>query len=304
MPDDPGSLVIADIAFIAGHPTPARLAAAVRRAALPLLVLVLVPACRSDRVSLSYRLDPGVRLEHRLTLQASVVRTLAGETRHEEILATFTATQDVVGPSDQGGVEAAISLVPEGLEVNGRPVDIGPAQEFAVRLDPDGRVVAVEAAAEEGTEALQPVGIERILPRLRPVLPGSPVRPGDAWRSETEFTDEQGRFALRTRSRLTQLGVAEGRDAALVRTTYESPVERQEVFANAVAEVTGSDVGAQEAWFALDGYLVRAVGDSVGTYRVTFSPPEAEQGLAPVRGALRVRLHLDMQLLSATGVPA
>lgn len=273
-----------------------------RRAALPLLLLL--SACGSDRVPLTYRLDPGVRLEHRLTLQASVIRTLAGETRTEEILATFRASQEVVGPSGQGGVEAAISLVPEGLEVNGRPVDIGPAQEYAVRLGPDGRVVAVEAAAGEGTEALEPVGIERILPRLRPVLPGRPVRPGDSWRSETEFTDEQGRFTLRTRSRLTQLGRAEGRDAALVRTTYESPVERQEVFANAVAQVSGSDVGAQEAWFALDGYLVRAVGDSVGTYRVTFTPPEGEAGLAPVRGALRVRLHLEMQLLSATGIRA
>ena len=272
-----------------------------RRAALPLLLVVVLPACRSDRVPLTYRLDPGLRLDHRLTLQASVTRTLAGQTRREEILATFTAAQEVLGPSDQGGVEAAISLVPQGLEVNGRPVDVGPAQEFGVRLDPDGRVVAVEAAADEGTEALEPVGIERILPRLRPVLPGRPVAPGDAWRSDTEFTDEQGRFALRTRSRLIQLGIAEGRDAALVRTTYESPVQRQEVFANAVAQVSGSDVGAQEAWFALDGYLVRAVGDSVGTYRVTFSPPEGEETLAPVRGALRVRLHLEMQLLSATG---
>ena len=275
-----------------------------RRAALPLLLLVALPACGTDRVPLSYRLDPGLRLEHRLTLRASVVRTLAGQTTREEVVATFRAAQEVVGPVEEGGVEAAISLVPEGLEVNGRPVDIGPAQEFTVRLDPDGRVVAVEVAAGEGTEALEPVGLERILPRLRPVLPGRPVAPGESWRSETEFTDKQGRFALTSRSRLTQLGLAEGREAALVRTTYESPVDREEVLANAVARVTGSDVGAQEAWFALDGYLVRAVGDSVGTYRVTFTPPEEEEGLAPVRGSLRVRLRLEMQLLSATGVPA
>lgn len=271
-----------------------------RRVALPLLLLLLA-ACGTDRVPLSYRLDPGLRLEHRLTLQASVVRTLAGERRTEEILATFRATQEVVGPADDGSVEAAISLEPEGLEVNGQPVDIGPSQEFAVRLAPDGRVVGVQLAAGGSTEILEAVGVERILPRLRPVLPGRPVGPGDSWRSETEFTDEQGRFALSTTSRLTQLGIADGREAALVRTTYESPVDRSEVFANAVAQVRGSDVGAQEAWFALDGYLVRAVGDSVGTYRVTFTPPEGEEGLAPVRGALRVRLHLDMELLSATG---
>jgi hypothetical protein len=37
----------------------------------------------------------------------------------------------------------------------------------------------------------------------------------------------------------------------------------------------------------------------VGTYRVTFMPPEGDEGLAPVKGALVVRLHTEMQLLSA-----
>lgn len=270
-----------------------------RRAALLFLPIALLPSCGSDRVPLSYSLEPGLRLEHRLTLRADVTRTLSGETREQRVEASFRATQDLLGPLEGGGVEAAISLVPEGLEVDGRPVDIGPAQEFTVRLGPDGRVVAVEVAAGEETEVLEPVAIERLLPRLRPVLPGRPVAPGDSWRSDTDFTDEQGRFSLTTRSRLTQLGVVGGREAALVRTTYESPVDRQEVFANAVADVRGSDVGAQEAWFALEGYLLRAVGDSVGTYRVTFTPPTEEEELAPVRGALTVRLHLEMQLLSA-----
>ena len=275
-----------------------------RRAVLVLLPLALLPACRSDEVPLSYRLEPGLRLEHRLTLRAEVTRTLSGETREQEVEASFRATQELLGPLEGGGAQAAISLVPEGLEVDSRSVDIGPSQEYTVQLGPDGRVVAVQVAAGEGTEALEPVGIERLLPRLRPVLPGRPVGPGDSWRSDTDFTDDQGRFSLTTRSRLAQLGVIEGRDAALVRTTYESPVDRQEVFANAVADVTGSDVGAQEAWFALDGYLVRAVGDSVGTYRVTFTPPGIEEGLAPVRGSLVVRLHLEMQLLSAAGSAA
>jgi hypothetical protein len=57
-------------------------------------------------------------------------------------------------------------------------------------------------------------------------------------------------------------------------------------------------VGAQEAWFALDGFLVRASGDSVGSYRVTFTPPGGEVGLQPVQGALVVRLHTEMELLS------
>jgi hypothetical protein len=270
----------------------------VRRAALLLLVVAILPACRTDQVPLSYRLEPGLRLEHRLTLQAELTRTLSGRTRRQDIEASFRATQEILGPAEGGGAEATVSLVPEGLEVNGQAVELGPAQAFTVRLAADGRVTAVQAAPGQEAEALDPVGIERLLPRLRPVLPGRPVSPGDTWTSTTDFTDEQGRFSLTTRSRLAQLGVVHGRNAALVRTTYESPVDRQEVFATAVADMDGVDLGAQEAWFSLDGYLLRAVGDSVGTYRVTFLPPAGEEGLAPVRGALVVRLHLEMDLLS------
>jgi hypothetical protein len=195
--------------------------------------------------------------------------------------------------------EARVTLVPESLEVDGRPVEVGPAQEFTVQLGADGRVVAVEEPAADPGEPLQPVGLERLLPRLRPVLPGRPVAPGETWRSETRFQDDRGRFSVDASSRLAQLGVTDGYRAALVRTTYRSPVDRQETYANAMADIVGEDVGAQEAWFALEGFLVRSSSDSVGTYDVTFRPPGGEPGVAPVAGSLVVRLHTEMQLLSA-----
>jgi hypothetical protein len=197
-------------------------------------------------------------------------------------------------------VDARITLVPESLEVDGRPVDVGAVQEFTVQLADDGRVVGVGAAAPPEPEAaLEPVGLERLLPRLRPVLPGRAVEPGDGWRSKTRFQDDRGRFSVTASSRLAQLGVTDGYEAALVRTTYRSPVHRREPFANAVADVDGEDVGAQEAWFALDGFLVRSSTDSVGSYDLTFHPAAGEPGVAPVHGSLVVRLHTEMQLLSA-----
>ncbi len=191
-----------------------------------------------------------------------------------------------------------MSLTPESLVVDGRNVEPGPDQEFGIELAADGRVVGI-TGEPEGPGALGEVGIERLLPRLRPVLPGHPVRPGDTWRSTTEFTDDSGTFSLFASSRLRQLGVIDGHSSALVRTTYESPVDRAEVFQNATARMEGVDVGAQEAWFALDGFLVRATGDSVGTYQVTFTAPGGEVGLAPVEAGLVVRLHSEMRLLSA-----
>jgi hypothetical protein len=256
-------------------------------------------ACASDRVPLSYRLEPGRRVEHRLTLEAEITRTLQGRTREQRVVATFRAAQEVTAPLADGGAEATFSLVPESLRVDGRPVDPGPEQEFVVQLAPDGRVVGITGSAGQADEALGPVGIERLLPRLRPVLPGEPVRPGDAWRSDTAFVDESGRFSLEASSRLQQLGVVGGHDAALVRTTYESPVDRQEVFANAVADLRGTDVGAQRAWFALDGFLIQATGDSVGSYQVTFTPPGGEVELTPVSATLVVRLHSELRLVSA-----
>jgi hypothetical protein len=381
----------------------------VRRAALVVVVL-LFSSCADGRVPLSYELQTGRRLEHRLVLTADITRTLAGRTQRQQVVATFRISQEIVGPAtvtpspipeapapsptapttppttapppttspspdgetpaiglpglpglgggepgaqsprsspspaapqspppaspSPGGpvspgppgiglpglpvgggvatpgtattpaapipvVDARITLVPESLEVDGRPVGAGADQAFTVQLAADGRVVGIVATPSESETALEPVGLERLLPRLRPVLPGQAVAPGDDWRAETRFQDDRGRFSVSATSQLAQLGVTEGYEAALVRTTYRSPVHRRETFANALADVEGEDIGAQEAWFALDGFLVRSSTDSVGTYDVTFHPAGGEPGLAPVQGSLIVRLHTDMQLLSA-----
>ncbi len=259
--------------------------------------LLLLVACTDDRVELSYQLEPGRQLQYQLRLQAQIIRTIGGVRRTEDVEASFLSTQTIGASLATEGAEATVTLVPESLTVDGRPVDVGAPQEFAVTLGADGRVLTIQESGAAAAEALDPLGIERLLPRLRPVLPGTPVSTGQTWSSDTVLDDESGTFSLSSRSRLTQLGLNGGQESALVRTTYVSPVDRQEEFANAVAAMEGEDIGAQEAWFALDGFLISATGDSVGTYDVTFTPPGGEAGLGPVQGSLVVRLHTEMLLL-------
>jgi len=276
----------------------------VRRIA-PFLLLLVAVGCTDDSVDLAYSLEPGRRLEYHLVLDARVLRTLEGETREQSVQAAFLAGQEIQEPLPGGGARAVFSLQPESLVVDGQAVDAGEAQEFEVDLGPDGRVVAIgqppepgaSPSEDESTEAVAALGIERLLPRLRPVLPGEPVRTGEEWTSSTRFTDEDGEFSLTLDSRLSRLGLEDGHRAAMVRTTYISPVDRRETFVNAVADIQGTDEGVQEAWFSLDGFLIRSVGDSVGRYLVTFRPPGGEAGLAPVQGALEVRLHTELELI-------
>lgn len=272
--------------------------AAVRRLAVLLLALsVVLPACADPHVSLGYRLEEGTRLRYSLRLLADVERTLENETRVERVEAVFRASQEVLETFAGGGGRVGVTLDPISLTVNGEPQSAGSAQDFVVVLSPGGEIEEVEEAAEGGPEPLAPVGIERLLPRLRPVLPEGPVAPGDTWTSGAILSDEDGSFSLEARSRLAALGEVEGRAAALVRTTYTSPVDRREVFANAVADLRGRDVGTQEAWFSLEGILVRSESDSVGRYAVMFRPPGGEAGVEPVEGRLRVRLRTEMRLI-------
>ncbi|HWC32647.1 MAG TPA: hypothetical protein VG709_05910 [Actinomycetota bacterium] len=265
------------------------------------LVIVLATACATDTVELSYGLEPGRRLEYELRLSADVERTLSREAVEQRIEATFRARQQILEPLSGGGATARMELLPTSLVIDGEPVNPGPSQAFIVALGHDGRVVEIDAPDEDDGAALGPVSVERLLPRLRPVLPGAAVAPGQAWRSDTTFTDRDGRFSLESESRLERLGTVADREAALVRTTYVSPVDRREAFANAVAELDGTDVGVQEAWFALDGFLLRSRGDSLGTYDVTFRPPGEEAGLQPVEGSLVVELHTEMVLVEEAG---
>ncbi len=268
------------------------------RKTLALLIPLAVglAACTDHQVTLSYELEPGRILVYELRLEADITRTLQDETRRQRVEAGFQAAQEILSLLPGPRARARLSLTPTSLTVDGEPMNIGEEQDFLVILGPDGGVLTVEEAVGESAEPLGLVGIERLLPRLRPVLPPGPVVPGEEWRSDVQFEDEDGTFMLSSRSRLAELGITGGMQAALVRTTYRSPVDREELFANAVADLSGRDVGAQEAWFALDGFLIRASGDSVGRYRVTFRPPGGRAGLAPVEGGLVVRLHTEMRL--------
>jgi len=267
------------------------------RRVLTSLSLLAVTACAPHQVTLSYHTEDGDILSYDLELDAEIERTLSGQTRHEIVKAAFRIQQEVLDVLPGGRTRTRITLRPHSLRVNGTGRRVGRNQVFVVITRADGSVVGIEEGRGETTEALAPVGIERLLPRLQPVLPGRAVGPGDTWRSESALEDVNGRFSLALRSRLAALGRSRGHASALLRTTYTSPVERREIFANAVADIEGRDVGTQEAWFALDGFLVRASGDSVGRYRVVFRPPGGEVGVAPVPGRIHVRLHTEMRLL-------
>jgi hypothetical protein len=269
--------------------------------AFVLLAAVALSSCAEHRVLLSSRPTGEAPLTFRLQLTADVERTLEGETGAQRIEAGFRVVQDVLFRQDDGTFRARLLLSPTSLRVDGQDVTVGPGQQFLVTMAPDGRIVEIEESTGEPAEALAPVGLERLLPRLGPVLPNEPVGIGESWTSNTEFADETGNFSVSLRSRLARLGMRDGVSAALVRTTYVSPVRRREVFANAVAEIDGQDVGTQEAWFALDGFLLGASGDSVGSYSVTFRPPGGEDVLEPVRGSLDVRLHTELSLVSGAG---
>ncbi|HEV8571636.1 MAG TPA: hypothetical protein VGR49_01135 [Actinomycetota bacterium] len=274
------------------------------RRTLPLLIVlaaVVLSSCAEHRVLLASRPAGGTPLTFRLELTADVDRTLEGETREQRVEAAFRVVQDVLFRQRDGTARARLTLAPISLRVDGQVVTVGPGQEFLVTMASDGRIVEIEESTGEPAEALAPVGLERLLPRLGPVLPEGPIGIGDSWTSDSEFADETGSFSVALRSHLARLGMRDGEAAALVRTTYVSPVRRREVFANAVAEIDGQDVGTQEAWFALDGFLLQASGDSVGSYRVTFRPPGGEEVLEPVRGSLDVRLHTEMSLVSEAG---
>jgi hypothetical protein len=246
------------------------------------LVLLAAAGCTSDRVALRYGLEAGRVLHYRLSLEADVHRTLSGEPGEQRLAATFDTSQTVLELLAGGRARARITLEPRSLTVDGRAATPGPNQEFVVVLNPDGSVIEVESSSGAAPEVLAPVGIDRLLPRLRPVLPPGPVSPGDRWGSDLDLTDASGSLSLDVSSRLSALGLSGGHRAALIRSSYTSPVSRREAFANAIADIEGRDRGAQEAWFALDGFLVRASGDSVGDYDVTFRPPGGDAGVGTV----------------------
>lgn len=231
-------------------------------------VALVLLGCRAGTVSVAYDPQVGDTYEYRYEITATVTRAVEGEEPEVTHLDTeLVARQEVRARTDEG-TRIRLVLTREG----GAPRTVVAIVDRAGSLEGvqlvDGLGAAVSGLADEGS----------ILPTHLPGPPDRPLAPGDRWSLERDGRRGEGR--------LERLGVIDGRDVAVVRSTATEELDRTVRAAGNDTDVTGRiRSGATTSYDLADGAIRRSRSWSHGEIDAELAPPEGVDA-EPVRATI------------------
>jgi hypothetical protein len=240
-----------------------------RRLAAGALVagLAALGACRAPTVRIHADPHVGDRARYRYEIDATVTRALEGaKATTTAVTTTLLVDQKVVALTDDG-VEADVTLHRDGAA----------ARTARVVLDNTGAIRGIELVAGLTSDGL---GLAQLGSLLPPTMapPAVPMAPGERWSISKGSLDGHGR--------LLRLGVVDGADVAVVRTTLSDVVDDSVTGGASAARLTGRLRSTSTITYDLeDGSARRSAARSRGTVRARIEPP-AGIDAAPVRGTI------------------
>jgi hypothetical protein len=229
-------------------------------------------------VSVAYAPTVGDTYDYRYEIEATVTRTLEGQEPEVMRIDTELAAHQLVRAVTEEGARIRLQLTRDGGATRTAVAIVDRAGTLEGVELVEGLAAAVSGLAEEGS--------------LVPTLAGPPDRPlapGDRWEVR------QGRRA--DHGRLERLGVIDGSDVAVVRTTATEDLARSVQTGASATEVTGRvRSGATTSYDLDDGAIRRSRSWSRGEIDAEIAPPagvRAEPVHATVRFEVSVRVSRE-----------
>lgn len=256
-------------------------------------LVLLLGACRSDRVELGYRYEPGTELNYQMVARASSSWDIGGpgEGSYE---ATFQVSE-VVESADDDGAVVSISLNPTSIVEKGLPSPGSERRIFTLRVGPNGEVLEVIAVDGVPAASLDPDQLV-FIGTYRPPLALEPVSLDDSWQSRQEV--QVGPVF----QQIVTLGTLESLDkdaeGAFARIDYrgEGPLTFTTTLPQGTAELTGSATTTAVATLDLDQDFLRGSDSTTkGDFEVRVVPAI---GGVPVTGKLHLELNLELEFLT------
>ncbi len=236
--------------------------------------LAALGACRPGTVRIERDPHVGDRARYRYEIDATVTRSLDGaKPTSTAVTTTLVADQKIVALTP-GGVEADVTLHRDGAA----------ARTARVVLDRTGAIRGIELVAGLSSDGL---GLAQLGSLLPPTMAPPPraLAPGARWTISEGGLEGQGR--------LLRLGVIDGADVAVVRTTLSEAVDDAVAAGASAARLTGRLHSQSSASYDLgDGSARRTTARSQGSVRVRIDPPagiDATPVLGTISYDIRVR---------------
>ena len=247
-----------------------------RAAAVGVLLLATVGACRDDTVRLTYRPQEGDRSEYEVTVRSESVVEIAGQPEQRQVDRVVLIAEHEVLDADREGSRVRVRLRPEGD-------DASEAREFVVRFDRAAQLAEVQEVEGLPASILGDLGLAEIFPAAAGTPPNRRLEAGERWKitSAGEGAPSSGR------GRLAELRIEDGTELGIVETATDLPVTRTGRSPDGLFRLDGEQhTDSRTAHDLTDGSVRWSEAETVGRYTLTLTSADGD---APVvTGRLRV----------------
>lgn len=244
--------------------------------------LALSAGCAPGTVEISFAPEDGAVYSYQIEVESSTTTLVEGEDPRESTNSFTLAARHEVESTDRDGSEVRVTLRPRG----------GEPRDLLVRLDRAAQLTEVVQVEGLPAEVLGELGLSEIFPAAVGAPPKGPLRPGATWQVDdpVQITGSP-RARLVGTGRLEALDVIDGREVAVVRSSYRLPVSRTSEGASSSQTLEGAQTTSSRTTYDLaDGSVLSAEAESLGRFALELRPPGSEMGPA-LSGSLEVRVR-------------
>ena len=255
----------------------------VQRWAVAAVVTVFgLTACAPGTVRIAFTPEEGATYRYVIEVESSTTTKVSGqEDRTSSNTFTLQAEHTVQSTDDESS-EVRVTLRAAG----------GDPRELLVRLDRAAQLTEVVQVEGLPAEVLGELGLSEIFPAAAGAPPEGPLRPGATWEVDDPVQiPGSPRAQLAGVGRLEALDVIDGREVAVVRSSYRLPVSRTSEGANSSQTLEGQQTTRSRTTYDLaDGSVLDAEAESLGRFALELRPPGTDLGPG-LAGSLEVRVR-------------
>lgn len=243
---------------------------------------LLLPACASGTVEIAFTPEEGATYGYDIKVESSTATVVEGQERTESSNSFTLDARHEVEKTDADGSRVRVRL---------RSGDNEPRQ-LLVRLDRAAQLTEVIQVEGLPAEVLGELGLSEIFPAAVGAPPQGALRPGASWEVDDPVQiPGSPRARLVGTGRLEALDVIDGREVAIVRSSYRLPISRTSDGSTSSQTIEGTQTTRSRTTYDVaDGSVVAAEAESVGRFKIELRPPGT--GLGPaLSGTLEVRVR-------------
>lgn len=253
-----------------------------RRVLLALAPVLLLPGCAPGTVEIAFDPKEGATYGYEIEVESSTTTLVEGEEPSQSSNSFTLTARHEVERTDSEGTRVRVRLHSGGNE----------PRQLLVRLDRAAQLTEVIQVEGLPAEVLGELGLSEIFPAAVGAPPEGPLRPGATWDVDDPVQiPGSPRARLTGTGRLEGLDVIDGREVAIVRSSYRLPISRTSDGSTSSQTIDGThSTRSRTTYDVSDGSVVAAEAESVGRFTLELRPPGSDFG-PELSGSLEVRVR-------------